>query len=52
MISCCRNAALSHRPQDKVTAEIYGELSTNLFKLEKVCLPGWVSGFFLDSPPV
>lgn len=31
-----QNAALSHRPQDKVTAEIYGELSTNLFKLEKI----------------
>lgn len=25
-----------HRPQDEVSAEIYGELSTNLFKLEKI----------------
>lgn len=28
---------MSHRPQEEVNAEIYGELSTNLFKLEKVC---------------
>lgn len=26
----------SHRPHDEVSAEIYGELSTNLFKLEKI----------------
>lgn len=28
--------AVSHRSQDEVNAEIYGELSTNLFKLEKI----------------
>lgn len=28
--------AVSHRPQEEVNAEIYGELSTNLFKLEKI----------------
>lgn len=27
---------MSHRSQDEVNAEIYGELSTNLFKLEKI----------------
>ncbi|XP_072310522.1 GRAM domain-containing protein 2B-like isoform X2 [Eucyclogobius newberryi] len=27
---------VSHKPQDDVSAEIYGELSTNLFKLEKI----------------
>lgn len=32
----CRNA-VSHRSQNEINAEIYGELSTNLFKLEKVC---------------
>ncbi|XP_069370055.1 uncharacterized protein gramd2b [Paralichthys olivaceus] len=30
--------AVSHRSQDEVNAEVYGELSTNLFRLEKVCL--------------
>lgn len=34
----CRRNALSHRSQSDINAEIYGELSTNLFKLEKVCL--------------
>ncbi|XP_070845000.1 GRAM domain-containing protein 2B-like [Chaetodon trifascialis] len=28
--------AVSHRSQNEVNAEIYGELSTNLFKLEKI----------------
>ncbi|TNN61221.1 GRAM domain-containing protein 3 [Liparis tanakae] len=28
--------AVSHRPQEEVNAEIYGELSSNLFKLEKI----------------
>ncbi|XP_034997350.1 GRAM domain-containing protein 2B isoform X1 [Hippoglossus stenolepis] len=28
--------AVSHRSQDQVNAEVYGELSTNLFKLEKI----------------
>lgn len=28
---------MSHRSQSEINAEIYGELSTNLFKLEKVC---------------
>ncbi|XP_068562635.1 GRAM domain-containing protein 2B-like isoform X3 [Cebidichthys violaceus] len=27
---------VSHRPQEEVNAEIYGELSSNLFKLEKI----------------
>lgn len=27
---------MSHRSQNEINAEIYGELSTNLFKLEKV----------------
>lgn len=34
----CRRNTLSHRTQNDINAEIYGELSTNLFKLEKVCL--------------
>ena len=33
---CCRNA-VSPKSQSEINAEIYGELSTNLFKLEKVC---------------
>ncbi|KAK9532300.1 hypothetical protein VZT92_009689 [Zoarces viviparus] len=28
--------AVSHRPREEVNAEIYGELSSNLFKLEKI----------------
>ncbi|XP_029300480.1 GRAM domain-containing protein 2B-like isoform X2 [Cottoperca gobio] len=28
--------AVSHRPRDEVNAEMYGELSSNLFKLEKI----------------
>ncbi|XP_054468751.1 GRAM domain-containing protein 2B-like isoform X2 [Anoplopoma fimbria] len=28
--------AVSHKPQEEVNAEIYGELSSNLFKLEKI----------------
>ncbi|KAL7847672.1 hypothetical protein AOLI_G00223900 [Acnodon oligacanthus] len=28
--------AIHHRPQAEINAEIYGELSTNLFKLEKI----------------
>lgn len=36
--SCCRNPR-SQRLQVEVSAEIYGELSTNLFTLEKVCCP-------------
>lgn len=32
----CRNPE-SRKSQDEVNAEIYGELSTNLFKLDKVC---------------
>nr|XP_019937218.1 PREDICTED: GRAM domain-containing protein 3 isoform X4 [Paralichthys olivaceus] len=28
--------AVSHRSQDEVNAEVYGELSTNLFRLEKI----------------
>ncbi|KAI3362110.1 hypothetical protein L3Q82_012439, partial [Scortum barcoo] len=29
--------SVSHKPQNEANPEIYGELSTNLFKLEKVC---------------
>uniref|UniRef100_A0A3Q3W946 GRAM domain-containing protein n=1 Tax=Mola mola TaxID=94237 RepID=A0A3Q3W946_MOLML len=35
-VQCCRNA-VSHRDRIEINGEIYGELSTNLFKLEKVC---------------
>ncbi|XP_044030046.1 GRAM domain-containing protein 2B-like isoform X2 [Siniperca chuatsi] len=46
--------AVSHRSQDGLNAEIYGELSTNLVKLEK--MPSDVSPFIPDpatpiSPP-
>ncbi|XP_055087571.1 GRAM domain-containing protein 2B-like [Periophthalmus magnuspinnatus] len=36
LLSMGEHIPVSHKPQDDMSAEIYGELSTNLFKLEKI----------------